>query len=78
MRRIFSLGLLMAGLAVSMGCCHTCDVCDDCGGCDSHYGVYSSPGCSSCGAAGYAQQAPGQVIKSTQVAGPIHSTVKTR
>ncbi|MBY0587347.1 hypothetical protein K2X85_09240 [bacterium] len=81
MRRIVSLSVLLTGLALSMGCCHTCDVCDDCGY-DSHYGVYSegtSPGCSTCGAGGYSQkQVPGQVMKSTQVAGPVQSTVRSR
>jgi hypothetical protein len=83
MRRIVSLGVVMAGLVMSLGCCHTCDVCDDCGGCDSHYGVYSSsgygaPGCATCGTDGYAQKTMSAPIKSTRVAGPVHSTVKTR
>lgn len=79
MRRLLSLVCLSAGLVLSMGCCHTCDVCDDCGSCggcyDSHYGVYGTSSCSSCG--GYAQ-ATKPAPAGTQIAAPVHSTVKTR
>ena len=77
MRRLLTLVCLSASLVMGAGCCHTCDVCDDCGGChDSHYGVYGNTGCASCDA-GYAQKSA-PISATTKVAGPVHSTVKTR
>ena len=78
MRRLLTMLCLSAGLAVGTGCCHTCDVCDDCGGCNDAYTVGSSSGCSTCGNGGGYAAKPTVIKKSTAVAMPINSSVKTR
>ncbi|MBX9656645.1 hypothetical protein K2Y11_23760 [bacterium] len=76
MRRLISMLCLAAGLMVGAGCCHTCDVCDDCGGCNEPYAMSSSSGCATCGN-NYASK-PTMTKKSTSIAMPVKSTVKTR